>query len=99
MRIAVMVLAAVAVGAWLVSRIGGRVDERLHDRLAAGSAIVMRLCVGAALAILALRAAIRGGSGWIEFAAFMLGALWFVAMGGLLIWGVATGKRESADPA
>jgi hypothetical protein len=98
LRIAVLVLAAVVVVSWIAGRFGGRISERLDDPLADGSAIVMRLCTGTALSLLAIRAALRGGYAWIESAAFIIGAVWFFAMGGLLIWRSATGKLDSADP-
>lgn len=99
MRITIMVLAAVTVLVWLLYWIAERITGRRNDRLAVGSAIVMRLCLSAAFAILALRAAMRGGYGWIEFAAFALGALVFFVMGGVLIWSAATDTLDGPDAA
>jgi len=91
-RVLVAAIAALAMVSWLV----GRVGERHENRLAPASAIVMRLCLGVALSLLAASAATRSGNAWIEFSLFALGALWFFAIAGVLIWSVATGKLEKA---
>ena len=91
-RVLVAAIAALAMVSWLV----GRVGKRHENRLAPATAIVMRLCLGVALSLLAASAATRGGTAWIEFSLFALGALWFFAMAGVLIWRVATGELEEA---
>jgi hypothetical protein len=94
----VYILVAVAVGFAVLSWLVGRSSERLHYPLAVASGIVTRLCLGTALAVLAGRAAMRGGYAWIAFSLIALAALWTIATGGVLIWGVATGKLDDAEP-
>jgi hypothetical protein len=93
----IYILVAVAVGFAVLSWLVGRISERLHYPLAIASGIVTRLCLGTALAVLAGRAAVRGGYAWIEFSLLVLASLWTVVTGGVLIWGVATGRLNDDD--
>jgi hypothetical protein len=98
MRIASYVIGAVILGVWLVTWIGGRLNERLHDQLAVVRVIATRILVSVLLLLIAAGAAMHGGYAWLLVPVLVFVALFGFALSGLWIWTWATRGFGDDDP-
>ena len=87
MRDANYAIAAVMVGTIVITWMLGRIFGGLHDPLAVVRVIVIRVCLGLILAIVAAQAVLAGGF-WLLLAAVCgLLALFSFAMAAVIVWG------------